>query len=67
MINIFTYFYNADKYIDSYLLNIDSIINLELNKLIIFNITDSNLSKTNNKLQFYCSNKSFIKLIQKKK
>jgi len=67
MLNIFTYFYNGDNYINNYIKHLDSIINIELNRIIIFNITDSNLNKTNNKLLFYSSNKNYVKLIQKKK
>ena len=66
-ITIISSLFECDLYIDNYLNVLSNLIDLENNKLIIWNVIDSNNIETNNKIQNFCYSKEYITLIKKTK
>ena len=66
-ITIISSLYNCNKYIDNYIETLNQLIDLKNNNLIITNIIDSNSDETNRKIDKFCENKNYIKLVKTEK
>ena len=66
-ITLFSSLFNCDQFIDNYLNCLKNLKSLENNKLIIWNVVDSNSIETNKKIDNFCENKKYIKLLKKTK
>jgi hypothetical protein len=66
-ITLISSLYNCNDYINNYIKCLSELNDLKNNKLIIWNIYDSNTDETNQKIENFCKNKDYVKLIKKTK
>lgn len=66
-LTIISSLFKCDHFIDNYLYTLKILKSLEYNKIIIWNVRDSNNEDTNKKIDNFCQNKEYITLINKTK